>query len=215
MTLPSLERDSSFEMHDLLDSRDFTQRAFKSGAANREQLALQQIAQKFASAPEDMLQELVQIAVEYCSADSAGVSLEEADGNGGLRFRWIAVAGSFEKYLNGGTPRKYSPCGVCIDEWRPQYYKVNQPYYDFLGVVAEPILDGMLIPWQSDTQRGTIWAVSHKSESAFDMSDYTMLKRLADLISVAVRHQPNSGGHSNNEPEQTPRLLTRTTIEYQ
>ncbi len=161
-------------MHDLLDSREFTQREAKNADPHREQLALQQIAKQFAAAPEAMLQELVEIAVEYCDADSAGVSLEEPDVNGGLRFRWIAVAGSFEKYRNGTTPRKYSPCGVCIDRWRPQYYKVGKPYYDFLGVVAEPILDGMLIPWESDKRRGTLWAVSHKSASAFDMSDYTI-----------------------------------------
>ena len=190
MPLPQLDKDSGFEMHDLLDSREFTQRTPKTHVTNREQLALKKIAEQFSAPPEAMLQELLQAAVDYCGADSAGVSLEEQDETGNLRFRWIAVAGSFKKYLHGTTPRKFSPCGVCIDQWRPQYYKVTKPYYDFLGVTAEPILDGMLIPWESNALRGTIWVVSHKTESAFDMSDYTMLKRLADLISVAVRHQP-------------------------
>jgi hypothetical protein len=190
MPIPQLDHDSGVEMHDLLDSREFAQRGAKTHDENREQLALRKIAEKFGGAPEAMLQQLLQAAVDYCGADSAGVSLEEQDETGNLRFRWIAVAGSFEKYLHGTTPRKFSPCGVCLDQWRPQYYKVTKPYYDFLGVTAEPILDGMLIPWESDALRGTIWVVSHKSESAFDMSDYTMVKRLADLISVAVRHQP-------------------------
>jgi hypothetical protein len=191
MALPFLQDDPGFEMHDLLESREFRQRESKSRPANREQLASQQIAQNFPDAPEAMLQKLAEAAVKYCGADSAGVSLEETDGNGGLQFRWIAVAGSFEKYLSGTTPRNFSPCGVCLDRWRPQYYKVTKPYYDFLGVTAEPILDGILIPWQSDFARGTIWAVSHQSESAFDTSDYAVLQRLADLVSLAVRHQTN------------------------
>jgi hypothetical protein len=63
-----------------------------------------------------------------------------------------------------------------------------KPYYDFLGVTAEPILDGILIPWESENMRGTLWAVSHKSDSVFDMSDYNALQRLADLVSSALRH---------------------------
>lgn len=184
-----IRNDPGFEMRDLLESREFTQREARDRVANRQQLALQEIAQKFSDTSEAMLQKLVESAVAYCGADSAGVSLEEPDGEGGLHFRWIAVAGSFEKYLTGTTPRNFSPCGVCVDQWRPQCFKVTKPYYDFLGVIAEPILDGMLIPWQGYFNRGTIWAVSHQSESAFDMSDYTVLQRLADLVAAAVRLQ--------------------------
>lgn len=178
-------------MHDLVASLEFARREPKDRSDNREQLGLQLIASKFSAPSEAMLQELVDIAVKYCSADSAGVSLEERDEHGKARFRWIVVAGSFQKYLNGTTPRDFSPCGVCLDEWRAQYYRITQPYYDFLGIAAEPIRDGMLIPWEGDGHRGTIWAVSHQSSTAFDMSDYTVLQRLADLVSVAVRHRKN------------------------
>jgi hypothetical protein len=65
----------------------------------------------------------VEIAVDYCDADSAGVSIEEANEKGELQFRWIAVAGSFARYLNGTTPRFYSPCGTCIDRGVAQYYQ--------------------------------------------------------------------------------------------
>jgi hypothetical protein len=178
--------DPGFEMHDLLDSPEFTRRQLDRRSTSREQAALSQILQRLSTGSlEAALQELVECAVEYCGADSAGVSLEEPDGKGGGQFRWIATAGSFRKYLNGTTPRNFSPCGVCIDENRPQWYKVTKPYYDFLGVVADPITDGMLVPWKSDTKSGTIWAVSHKPEPVFQMDDYLMLRRLADLISIA------------------------------
>lgn len=188
MALAHPVADPGFEMRDLLEYCDFKERELKVRVTNREQLALTQIVSKFSTHPKALLQELLEVAIEYCDADSAGISLEEPDGKGGVQFRWIAVAGSFGKYLNGTTPRSFSPCGVCVDQWRPQSYKVTTPYYDFLGVTAAPILDGMLIPWQSISMRGTIWAVSHKSELAFDMNDYSLLQKLADLISAALRH---------------------------
>ena len=101
-----------------------------------------------------------------CGAESAGISLEEPSETGEPTFRWIAIAGSFERYLGARTPRFYSPCGTCLDCRRPQLYRVTKPYYDFLGVMADPILDGMLIPWETETFRGTIWAVSLSSGTA-------------------------------------------------
>lgn len=138
-----------------------------------------------------MLQKLVDIAVEFCGADSAGISLEEADETGKLNFRWIAIAGSFAKYLHGTTPRFFSPCGTCLDRGRAQLYRVTKPYYDFLGVEADPITDGMLLPWSSNIDRGTIWAVSHHSRETFDVEDYKLLLNLGDFVSIAIqlRHE--------------------------
>jgi hypothetical protein len=183
------QNESGFEVHDLLRSREFMQRSPSKRLTNRDQNGLSRIAEKFEASPEVILQELVELTVDYCGADASGISLEEPDGKGGLHFRWIAVAGSFTKYLNGTTPRNYSPCGSCLDQGKPQLFRVMKPYYDFLGVTAEPILDGILIPWDSGNMRGTIWAVSHKSDSAFDVNDYATIQRLADLVSIALRHQ--------------------------
>lgn len=189
MILPTRpdEANSGFEMHDLLWSGEFARRELKRHRDDWEQQALKRLAPYMPISPKATLQELTKVAVKFCGADSAGISLEEADGKGGLQFRWVAVAGSFERYLHGTTPRNYSPCAVCVNRWQPQQYTVSKPFYDFLGVVAEPILDGMLIPWKSDFLLGTIWAVSHKSAEAFDMHDYTTLRRLADLVSLAVQ----------------------------
>lgn len=45
----------------------------------------------------------------------------------------------------------------------------------------------MLIPWETDQIRGTIWAVSHTSEEAFDRADYELLKSLSDYVAVIIR----------------------------
>ena len=129
------------------------------------------------------------MAMTCCGADSAGISLEERDEAGKQTFRWVAIAGSFSPYLEGRTPRFFSPCGTCLDAGRPHLYRVTKPYYDFLGVTAKPITDGILIPWEAGQIRGTIWAVSHSSEEAFELHDYELLKSLSDYVAVIVRQQ--------------------------
>ena len=186
MLASQLESDSGMKLVDLLSDEEFRQRSANIREGKAESVALRRLSHAFAENPETVLQELVNAAVEFCGADSAGISLEEPEN---ATFRWIVVAGSFSQYLNGRTPRGYSPCGTCIDAGRPQHYQVTQPYYDFLGVTAEPILDGLLIPWANESLRGTLWAVSHRSEQAFSFDDYELLSSLADFASIVVRHQ--------------------------
>jgi hypothetical protein len=186
MQMESSQLDSGFVLRDLLTDSEFPSRAAKTRNANRESMALRRLSRLFAEKPESVLQELVNTAVEFCGAESAGISLEEPDGG---TFRWIVVAGSFAQYLGGRTPRHYSPCGTCLDSGRPQLYRVTKPYYDYLGVTAAPIIDGMLIPWSNEFMRGTLWAVSHASAEAFSFEDYELLNGLADFASIILRHQ--------------------------
>lgn len=187
--LPRLgDRDSGMKIENLLDSSEFlSRRHFDQRIPDREARAIKRLQGGGFENSDQELQELVEIALEFCDADSTGISLEEADENGDLQFRWIAVAGSFARYLNGTTPRFYSPCGTCIDRGVPLHYQVTHPYYNFLGVTAEPISDGILIPWHSENIIGTLWAVSHRSEDVFDKSDYEFLRSIADLVSAKIR----------------------------
>lgn len=177
------------KVDDLLRDQEFLNRQRPLHRPDRRFEALNSLAHVFAEDPDLILQKLVDIAVEFCGADSSGISLEEPDGAGGLRFRWIVVSGSFAKYLNGTTPRTYSPCGTCLDRGAPQHYQVTQPYYDFLGVTADPIQDGLLIPWTNGENRGTLWAVSHQSDHVFYLEDYKLLSSLADFAAIADRHR--------------------------
>lgn len=178
--------DTGMEMQDLFASTDFLSRDFGHRDPQREIRALRRIAELLAEHPENALQGLVEIAVDECHADSSGVSLGETTEG---RFRWIVVAGSFSRYLNGTTPRGYSPCGTCLDRAAPLHYRLTKPYYDFLGVTAAPILDGILIPWHGGNAAGTIWLVSHRSRVEFDRSDYELLKMIADIVATAHQYQ--------------------------
>lgn len=181
--------DSGMDLRDLLLDPQFPHRQRTPRRATDYVEAVSRLAHVFVENPEQVLGELVEIAVRFCGADSAGISLEEENPGGERRFRWVAIAGSFAQYLNGTTPRFFSPCGTCLDSQRPQLYRVTKPWYDFMGVTADDITDGMLIPWSSGELRGTIWAVAHHSREAFDMEDYRLLNTLASFAAMALRHQ--------------------------
>jgi GAF domain len=183
------DHDSGVWIRDLMESREFLRRRPKAINRDREEEVLERLRRCIFDNQEVVLDELVQIAVDYCGADSSGISLEESGPDGELRFRWVAVAGSFRKYLNGTTPRHYSPCGTCLDREAPQHYRVTDPYYNFLGVTAEPIEDGLLIPWRSEKFQGTIWLVSHTSAEAFDRNDLEFMQALANFVSQGMRSQ--------------------------
>jgi len=186
MQTESAQLDTGMHLRDLLTDEGFQHREKKQRDPNRESIALRRLSRLFAEKPESVLQELVNAAVEFCGADSSGISLEEPEQS---TFRWIVIAGSFAPYLEGRTPRNYSPCGTCLDSGRPQLYRVTQPYYDHLGVTAAPIVDGLLIPWSNEFLRGTLWAVSHSSTESFSPEDYSLLSSLADFASIILRHQ--------------------------
>lgn len=180
------QTETGMEMSDLRADPAFLNRTGHAHSAARNAEALRRLAHLFSNKPEGILPELVDIAVEYCGADSAGISLEVPTEE---KFRWVAVAGTFSAFLHGTTPRFFSPCGTCLDRGVPQLYRVSKPYYDYLGIEAEPITDGILIPWIAGNIRGTLWAVSHRSSEAFDNGDLELLESLADFAGIALRHQ--------------------------
>lgn len=179
--------DPGMELRDLLADKDFARRPVRARDIGRQLEAMRRLTNVFSQGRNTLLQELVDLAVEFCNADSAGVSLEEAGPDGELRFRWVAVAGTFARYIEGVTPRFFSPCGTCMDRGAAQLYRVTQPFYDALGVQADDITDGMLIPWSAPGVRGTIWAVAHKSSTAFDIEDYVLLNGLAGFVGMALK----------------------------
>ena len=175
------------ELRDLLTDQEFIARKLKSHSSKSGLDAMRRLALVFADGQETILQSLVDAAVAFTGADSAGISLLQ-----GLpdapHFRWMAVSGCFAKYAQATTPRFFSPCGICLDAGRPQLYRVTKPYFDFLGMQASPITDGILIPWENHAFRGTIWVASHTSPAAFEFDDYNLLNSLAEFAFIALEH---------------------------
>ena len=186
MASESSQSDSGMDLRDLLNDTAFRNRPKQPRDPNRTAIAFRHLLKLLAEDRESVLKELVNAAMKFCSAESAGISLEESETE---TFRWVAVAGTFEPYLDARTPRNHCPCGVCLDTGRPQLFRVTQPYYDFLGVTADPITDGILIPWSNEYFKGSLWCISHSSAAAFDFDDYEFLRGLADFATIILRNQ--------------------------
>lgn len=201
--------ESGMELRDLLTDREFLLRKKDARRGSYTAEAYRQVALVFADDPGVILQHLVDATIAFCGADSAGISLEEgdADEKGPRRFRWIAIAGTFAPFLGGTTPRFFSPCGTTLDCGRPQLYRVGQSYYDFLGIKADPITDGILVPWRAGEVRGTLWAVSQSDHEAFDIEDFKLIEGLADFASVAVEDRIHQGKLEKSDKDCSAKVL--------
>ncbi len=58
-----------------------------------------------------------------------------------------------------------------------------------MGIEAPLVLDGILLPWQVDDSRGTIWIMSHQHAEAFDREDANIMQSFAAFAAMAVRQQ--------------------------
>jgi hypothetical protein len=149
---------------------------------------MRRLARVFAERPERIFQELVDVAMELCGADSAGVSVEESSEQPPT-FRWVATSGKYGPFHNARLPYDFAPCSICLERGEAQHFRVGQAIFDILGIAADLVTDGMLIPWEVEDMRGTIWVVAHEESETFDKHDYETVQGLADFAAIAVRHQ--------------------------
>jgi transcriptional regulator with GAF, ATPase, and Fis domain len=181
--------DCGLEVIDIPSDDSFAARRIHHRDVATQMEGLQRIARVFVENPEKVLQELVNVAVEFCGADSAGISIEREGRTDENFYHWVATAGQYSGFLNAALPRYPSACGVCLERGRPQLFRVTQPFFDILGVTAPLVTDGILLPWQSDETRGTIFIMAHGRSEAFDLDDCRLMQVLADFAAMAVRQQ--------------------------
>lgn len=184
-----IESGTEMQVVDLPEDAEFLARQTRPRAMSTEVSGLRRLAHIFAATPNRILHELVEVSMEICGAASAGITLEEHFAEGEAQFRWIATAGQYEGFMGAVLPRLYSPCGTCLDRGQPQLFRVPRAYLAMIGVDAPPVTDGILIPWQVEGTRGTIWVLAHGPYQWFDREDYRILKALSDFAAIAIRHQ--------------------------
>ena len=127
----------------------------------------------------EFLQMLARVALDLCSAHTAGVSLLEGDD-----IRAHAVAGVLASARGTAVPREQSPSGLCIDGDQPQLMYL--PDRCFPAMYADPrIVEILLVPFH-DRQRaiGTVWIASHSQERQFDREDERIVNVLARYASA-------------------------------
>ena len=181
--------NTGLEVVDLLSDPAFARRQLhlRDVAAHVE--GMNRLARAFAETPATLLQELATAAVELCGADSAGISLEQKESTDGNFWHWVATAGQYSGFKDAKLPRHPSACGLTLERGRPQIFRVTQQFFDRMGVQAPVVTDGILLPWQVEETRGTIWIMAHGRTEAFDRADCKMMQVLANFAATGVRLQ--------------------------
>ena len=169
-TAAELER-VGLEVVDLSDGAVMSKRRLHSRNGTMQMEGLHRLAIAFVEHPDTILQELVNAAVRLCGADSAGVSIERDDKTDEHHYKWIATAGEYSGFLDASLPKQPSACTVCLERGTPQLFRVDKRFFDILGVEAPLVMDGILLPWEVEEMRGTIFIISHSRSEAFDSED--------------------------------------------
>lgn len=181
--------DTGLEVLDLDTHKEFLERSLHKRDLAAQMEGLRRLTHSFVQSPGTILQELVNAAVDLCGADSAGISLEMEEKSDTAFYHWVATAGQYNGFLSAVLPRYPSACGICLERGKPQLFRVRQRFFDIMGIDAPLVTDGILLPWQVEETRGTIFIMAHGRTAAFDKEDGQMMRVLADFAAMAVRHQ--------------------------
>jgi signal transduction histidine kinase len=185
----SVSTDTGLEVIDLRSDPSFAERRLHVRDVAMQIEGMHRLAHAFVESPDTILQELVNAAVGLCGADSSGISIEQDGKSDDNFYQWVATAGEYAHFLNATLPRYPSACGVCLERGRPQLFRVTQRFFDLMGIEAPVVTDGILLPWQVEEMRGTIWIMAHGRTEAFDGGDLRMMEVLANFAAMGVRQQ--------------------------
>ena len=151
----------------------------------REKLAIQDLANEMADHPGDVLPRLVKIAMEICDANSAGVSVLDADAK---VFRWRGLQGVLSVFEGATTPRGNSPCGLCLDQQGAVLMQHPELAYDWIRDADIVVPELLLVPLfiKGGTHLGTLWVVAREG-CTFDSGHVRVLTELATFTGIALR----------------------------
>jgi hypothetical protein len=198
-TMPITVEESGLEVLDLRTDDVFARRSLHPRDIGLQMVGLQRLSKAMLEHPETILQELVSAAVDLCGADSAGISIEKEDGSDQEFYHWIATAGAYSGFLDAMLPRTPSACGVCLERGHAQRFTVSQKFFDILGVEAPLVSDGILLPWETEDTRGTIFVMSHGRSEAFDENDVRLMTMLSDFAAMGYKQQKQHARHVAQE----------------
>ncbi|WP_414586396.1 PAS domain-containing protein [Scytonema sp. PCC 10023] len=180
-------RPETVTLDDILITQELSRRSPRSPNLLSENQALHRLARQLVNQPEIMLQSLVDIALELCSAGTAGVSLLEVLPNGEEIFRWNVLAGALAQYVGSSTPRNFSPCGVCLERGAPVLFSHPERYFTYFQEAKTPVVEGLVLPLIADNHAlGSIWIMSHDEQRHFDAEDVRVMTSLADFTAAVL-----------------------------
>lgn len=133
----------------------------------------------------DVLQQLTDITLELCRAQSAGVCIAEQE-HGHAVFRWYGAAGAWSSYRNETVRRQGSPWDLVLNLNMPLL--MARPEREFHCGMDDlpPLVELLLVPLRS--QAGIVGAVcvgNHDERRHFDREDLRLLSSMSEFAAVA------------------------------
>lgn len=148
-----------------------------------ENRALVALADELGNHPRNLLQKLVEITLELCRADSAGVSIIESDGKS---FRWHACAGIYASNLDVLTNGASSPFAVVVARDEPVLFEDPASLFPLSAEIEPAIAEVLLIPFHDGRKPvGFVWVIAHSNERKFDSEDLRQMTSLSSFASAA------------------------------
>ena len=177
--------DGAVPLKSILCTEELHRRPWRPPDYEKENCALVALASALADSPRTILQTLAEKVLEGLQADSAGLSLLTKDDK---RFYWAAIAGAWQPYIGGGTPRDFGPCGDVLDCNVPMLFTHWERRYPYLQSATPLAEEGLLVPFYvKDKSVGTIWAIGHTNHRKFDAEDLRLLESLGRFASAAYQ----------------------------
>jgi PAS domain S-box-containing protein len=177
----------------ILITEELDRRLSRKPDFEKQSRALIALMQALSHSSETILQKLADTILEVCDCGSAGVSLLTTH-DGGKRFYWPAIAGTWKAHIGGGTPRDFGPCGDVLDRNTPLLFKHVERRYTYFQPVTPSVEEALLVPFYVERKAvGTIWAVAHDPNRKFDAEDKRQLLSLGQFASAAYQAVTSSG----------------------
>ena len=150
--------------------------------------AFQDLSKLVVSNPSAAVQRFLDLAVDLCSAGSAGWSRLGRNATGEQVFWWDALAGQLGSHTGGTTPRNFSPCGLCLDAGKTVLVARPARVFTYFNDVDVAIVEALIVPVYdtSGAALGTIWVVHHDTKR-FDANDAVVMEELAVQLVLALK----------------------------
>jgi PAS domain S-box-containing protein len=178
---------ASVPLESILCTEELDSRPSRAPEFEKESRALVALTQALCDSPQTILQTLADTILDILHCGSAGISLLSTN-DGGKRFYWPAIAGTWKAHIGGGTPRDFGPCGDVLDRNTPLLFKHVERRYTYFQPVVPLVEEALLVPFYFQGKAvGTIWAVAHDPSHKFDAEDERLLLSLGQFASAAYQ----------------------------
>ena len=184
---PAMANDVTVPLESILCTEELNSRPSRAPDFEKESRALISLTQALSDSPQTILQTLADTILDTLGCGSAGISLLSTN-DGGKRFYWPAIAGTWKSHIGGGTPRDFGPCGDVLDRNTPLLFKHVERRYTYFQPVTPLVEEALLVPFYVQGKAvGTIWAVAHDPSHKFDAEDKRQLLSLGQFASAAYQ----------------------------